>query len=99
MLGDEPVQASGGDWDSETPARLTSGINDRGVLDDGVMPTVEEILRAWARSPLAFISAGEKVNSYLDEIERRASENGAAGDVELLRGFRRTWTAIATGLQ
>jgi hypothetical protein len=99
LLADEPTDASGGDWDGETPDRKTPGINERSAADDGVIPTVEEILRAWARDPSALVSTGEKVKSYLDEIERRAGEDGAAADVQLLQAFRRTWTTIAAGLQ
>jgi hypothetical protein len=99
LLADEPAQASGGDWDGEMPGQRTPGINDRNAADDGVMPTVEEILRAWARSPSAVASTGEKVKSYLDEIERRAKENGTAADVKLLQSFRQTWTTMAAELK
>ena len=51
------------------------------------MPTVEEILRSWARDSSAFVSADEKVKAYLKELERRADENGAAADVELLKSI------------
>ena len=63
------------------------------------MPTVEEILRAWARDSAAFRNADEKVRTYLSELERRAAETDAESDVKLLRTFRKTWETLAGELQ
>jgi hypothetical protein len=63
------------------------------------MPTVEEILRSWARDSSAFVSADEKVNAYLKELERRADENRAVADMELLNKFRRNWETLALELR
>ena len=71
----------------------------RGALDIGLMPTVEEILRSWARDSSAFVSADEKVKTYLNELERRADETGAMADVELLKTFRQTWETLASELR
>jgi len=99
VLADEPARAAGGDWDGEGSAPGSAGTSDRIIADVGLMPTVEEILRAWARDPSAFISADEKVKSYLHELERRAKENGATADVELLDNFQRTWNTLASELR
>ena len=63
------------------------------------MPTVEEILKSWARDAEAFRNADKKVKTYLAELERRAAESGAPADAELLRAFGKTWNKIAGELQ
>ena len=99
LLADEPARAAGGDWDAEPSAPTGAGINDRIIPDVGLMPTVEEILRSWARDSSAFVSADEKVQAYLQELERRAKENSANADVKLLQDFQRTWNTIASELR
>lgn len=68
-------------------------------LEPGLLPSVEEILRAWARDKDAFASANEKVQSYLQQMERVALAGKRPDDAELLQKFRGTWTTIAEGLQ
>ena len=72
--------------------------HDQSTLDVGLLPTVEEILRAWARDASAFVSADEKVKSYLSELERLAVESGNTADLELLQTFQRTWNTLASEL-
>ncbi len=99
MLADEPAGASGGDWDDDDP-KLGRSINDsRATLDEGVGPTVEQILRAWARDPSSFAAADDKVKAYMGELQRRAAETGAAADSALLEMFRQTWDALALELR
>jgi hypothetical protein len=78
---------------------VTAAINDQRFTDIGFMPTVEEILRSWARDSSGFVSADEKVKAYLGELERRAHEGGVAADVELLKTFRQTWDTLASELR
>jgi hypothetical protein len=100
VLADRPANAAGGDWDEDPPGPPGDGTsNGRGVPALDLVPTLEEILKAWARDPSAFVSADEKVRSYFHEIERHARENGAAADVEMLEGFRRTWETLAAELR
>lgn len=99
MLADDAAQAAGGDWDEGVHPPATSNMNDSSNSDVGLMPTVEEILRSWARDSSAFDEANEKVKAYLNELERRAVENGAADDIELLRKFRNTWDTLASELR
>ena len=99
MLADEPARAAGGDWDAETPISVTTAIKDQRLADIGFMPTVEEILRSWARDSSGFVTADEKVKIYLSELERRAHEGGVAADVELLKTFRQTWDTLASELR
>jgi hypothetical protein len=99
VLADEPARAAGGDWDSEATEPASGVINNRNIPEVGLVPTVEEILRAWARDSSAFAAADEKVKSYLHELERQAKEDGAAADVELLQNFQRTWNTLASELR
>jgi len=98
LLADESAHATGGDWDSEPPDPAGEGKKNRAVSDAGSIPTVEEILRSWARDSSAFLSADDKVQTYLHELERRAKENGADADVKLLQDFRQTWNTLASEL-
>jgi len=99
LLADEPARAAGGDWDSEAATSALATHSDTRVADTGFIPTVEEILRSWARDSSAFVTADGKVKSYLYELERRAVESGAKADAELLRAFRQTWDTLASELR
>jgi hypothetical protein len=99
MLADEPARAAGGDWDAEGPIWNNTPNNGVPAVDAGIMPTVEEILRSWARDSDAFAAADKRVKTYLTELERRAVEGGASADVELLKTFRQTWDTFASELQ
>jgi hypothetical protein len=99
LLADCPVDAAGGDWDSDGTPSPDASTNGSHAADLGSMPTVEEILRAWAKDSSAFRNADQKVKTYLSELERRAAENEAQSDVELLRTFRKTWDTLAGELQ
>lgn len=99
VLADRPANAAGGDWDADPDAPGGGDSGSRSVPAVDLIPTLEEILRAWARDSSAFASADEKVRSYFHEIESHARENGSAADVEMLEGFRRTWETLAAGLR
>jgi len=99
LLADSPVEDAGGDWDSDGATPGDSSGNGAGASDPSVMPTVEEILRAWARDAVAFRNADQKVRTYLSELERRAAERRAASDVEMLRRFRKAWETLAGELK
>jgi hypothetical protein len=89
----------GGDWDSDDDPPKGKAPKRCRALDADAMPTVEEILRAWARDAAAFRNADEKVRTYLSELERRAAETDAESDAKLLRTFRKTWETLAGELQ
>jgi hypothetical protein len=99
MLADEPARAGGGDWDAETSVAVAAPANSPRLADAGFMPTIEEILRSWARDSSAFIAADEKVKNYLSELERLANESGVTADVELLQSFRTNWETLAVELR
>jgi hypothetical protein len=99
LLADSPVEDAGGDWDSDDHTRGNGSGHSTPPIDPGSIPTVEEILRAWARDATAFQNADQKVRTYLTELERRAAENSTSSDLDLLRKFRRTWEIIAGELR
>jgi hypothetical protein len=99
VLADRPANAAGGDWDADPDAPGGGDGGGRSVPAVDLIPTLEEILRAWARDSSAFASADEKVRSYLHEIERHAREHNSVADVEMLEGFRRTWETLAAELR
>jgi hypothetical protein len=99
LLADSPAEAAGGDWDADVSKLPKTSPSDSHAADLGSMPSIEEILRAWARDSAAFMSADQKVKAYLDELERRAMESSAASDVQLLKTFRQTWDTLASELR
>jgi hypothetical protein len=99
LLADRQVEAAGGDWDTDGDGSQGARPNGSHAADLASMPTIEEILRAWARDSSAFKNADQKVKTYLSELERRAAEDEAAADVDLLRMFRKTWDTLAGELQ
>jgi hypothetical protein len=99
MLADEPASAGGGDWDGENPSSNSSPSSSPSFSETGIGPSVEEILRSWARDPSSFAAADDKVKAYLSELERRANERGATGDAEMLKAFRHTWDTLASELR
>jgi hypothetical protein len=99
LLAERPIEDGGGDWDSgrETPNGSSKNGAQPSLL--AAVPTVEEIMRAWARNADAFRNADGKVKTYLAELERRAAEQHADSDVELLEKFRKTWNTLSEGLK
>ena len=99
LLAGGPMEDAGGDWDSDGgPPGVGSGKGTR-PIDPGAIPTIEEILRSWARDAAAFRSADQKVKTYLSELERRAAEISTPSDLDLLRRFRKTWETLAGELK
>jgi hypothetical protein len=98
ILNNESARPAGGDWDKETTEQTGRGYNERSTPEASLIPTVEEILRAWARDSAAFAAADERVRAYLNELERRAKEDGVGDDLELLQKFKQTWSTLSVEL-
>lgn len=99
LLADEPAHSSDTDWDDDGEGRKGAGASGDNRPDLGLLPSVEEILRAWARDADTFRSADEKVIAYLSELERRAAETNNPADVQLLQTFQETWNTLASELR
>ena len=95
LLAQEPPRAAGGDWDSDESGNTNSSSAGRLALAEGDLPTVEEILRAWARDPQNFVEADRKMRAYVRELEQRARETGQSSDAALLLELQETWTTLA----
>ena len=99
LLADEPVRSSDADWDDDGARCKGAGAPGDNASDSGLLPSVEEILRAWARDADAFRTADEKVTTYLSDLERRAAETNNPADVQLLQNFQKTWNTLASELR
>jgi hypothetical protein len=99
LLADAPARMTDADWDEDDGGSVATGSQADNQVDSGLLPTVEEILRAWARDASAFRSADEKVTTYLSALELRAAENNNPADLELLKTFQKTWNTLASELR
>jgi len=99
LLADETTHPNDADWDDDGDGHGGTGGHADNRPETGLLPTVEEILRAWARDDAAFRAADEKVRAYLSDLERRAAENNQPADVELLQTFQKTWNTLASELR
>jgi hypothetical protein len=97
-LAGEPARGVGGDLDHE-PGDHGSSAQDSRNAELPAVPTVEEILKSWARDPDAFAEVDKNVSRYLGELERRAVEQNAETDLALLTDFRECWTQLASSLR
>lgn len=97
ILANEPKEG-GGDWDGKDivyePTKPTESHKDLSMV-----PTVEEILRSWARDPSTFKMADEKVSQYLNAFRDRAIELNDVNLNGLLEEFRATWDTLASELR
>jgi hypothetical protein len=92
------LRASGGDWDSPDVINEPSIRMEKG--DDLKMaPTVEEVLRAWAKDPSTFKEADERVTQYMKAFQERALETDDKSAMKLLEEFRQMWTTLASELR
>lgn len=98
ILVDEPAPAGGGDWDGDGDGTDRVKTARSLSIEEDSAPTVEDILRSWARDPSAFRATDEKVKAYLHELERIAVAN-RRGEAVRLQAFRQTWESLATELR
>ncbi len=95
MLADYSAGSGGGDWDGDDSGNGRKVMDPHAPPEEGVGPSIEEILRSWSRDPSSFAAADDKVRSYMGELQRRAAETGATADFALLEAFRHTWDVLA----
>ncbi|MGF6808341.1 hypothetical protein OKW30_003467 [Paraburkholderia sp. Clong3] len=94
LLADDDREAEG-DWMNEEPReRAESGMNS--VLDSS-LPTLEEMLAAWARGPEKFREIDRRVSQYLPAVlEQARKEEPQTAD--MLRSFDDLWHKLRSGL-
>jgi hypothetical protein len=84
-----------GDWTSdELHERTGSGTN---PAVDSSLPTLEEILAAWARDPDKFLEIERRVSQYLPAVLEQISQEDPQ-TAEMLRRFDELWGMLRTGL-
>ena len=97
VLVHESSNEAFGSWDDPLP-HTTGWVQRSGNGDSSAMLTIEEILRAYARAPVAFHAAQQKVRNFLGRLEKTAQGNGKDGEKELLQQLRETWELITLEL-
>jgi hypothetical protein len=96
LLADE-LRPGGGGWDTPSDSPPPANVaGSAALVTASMVPTLEEILRSWARNPAAFAEADSMVTDYLEEMECRAT---AEADLRMLSEFRKTWSTIVSGLK
>jgi len=93
-LDGDPLPPDGVPWDYVPGEDGDAPDNNRGRKDNAVAPTVEDILKAWARSPKAFGDADARVRSYLAAQRQRAADAGRAEDLRVLEDFATLWEMV-----
>ncbi len=61
-------------------------------------PTLEEVLKAWAKDPETLVSAHRKIQGYLQYLDEEAERSWSAEDRAELEAFRGTWNVVYGGL-
>ncbi|CAA0103185.1 Uncharacterised protein [Starkeya nomas] len=94
LLADDDRQGEG-DWTSdETQERAGLAAN---PAADTSLPTLEEMLAAWARDPSKFSEIERRVSQYLPAVlEQAGQEDPPTG--EMLRRFDALWGKLRSGL-
>jgi hypothetical protein len=94
LLADDGREGEG-DWTSDE-GRQRTGVGANPALDSS-LPTLEEMLAAWARDPEKFRAIKRRVSKYLPAVleESRQEEPQAA---EMLRRFDDLWSKLCSGL-
>ena len=91
------LRASGGDWDGLDIINEPRFHTEKGD-DLNMAPTVEEVLRGWAKDPSTFKEADRRVAQYMNAFQERALETDDKGAIKLLEDFRQMWTTLASEL-
>lgn len=94
LLADDDRQGEG-DWTSDE-AQERAGLAANTAADDS-LPTLEEMLAAWARDPERFREIERRVSQYLPAVlEQAGQEDPQTG--EMLRRFDALWGKVRSGL-
>lgn len=94
LLADDGSEGEG-DWTSDEGQQRT-GLSANPALDSS-LPTLEEMLAAWARDPEKFRAIERRVSKYLPAmLEEAKQEEPQAAD--MLRRFDDLWSKLCSGL-
>lgn len=93
LLADDDRQSEG-DWTRDHPKERT-GLHVKSGLDHS-LPTLEEILAAWARDPEKFKEIERRVAQYLPAVLDQAEQEEPQAP-ETLRSFVKLWRMVSAG--
>ena len=94
LLADDHRQSEG-DWTIDEPQKWeVTGTNS--ALDSS-LPTLEEMLAAWARDPDRFREIERRVSQYLPAVLEQAEQENQQ-TAEMLKRFDRLWGKLRSGL-
>ncbi|MEK6385774.1 MAG: hypothetical protein V4797_14390 [Paraburkholderia tropica] len=94
LLADDGREGEG-DWTNDEPrGRAAPGMNS--ALDSS-LPTLEEMLSAWARDPEKFREIERRVSQYLPAVLEEAKQE-APQTADILRRFDDLWGKLRSGL-
>ena len=93
LLHPEQVPDDDGKWDEETKESRRRG---EGHMASAPWwaPSLEEVLRAWARNPDAMTLVDQKIKTYMRYLDERENEEKYHNDKKVLREFATTWKVL-----
>ena len=94
LLAEDDRQGEG-DWTKDEVESRPTLIADLAL--DSSLPTLEEMLAAWARNPAKFREIDRRISQYLPAVLIHA-EQEEPQSVEILRRFAQLWTMLQGGL-
>lgn len=92
----EETDEDGPAWDSDddpTSIRETT----RSEPISAFVPTLEELLRCWARNPVMFAEVDHRMDSYLDDLAAMPNAEDPEAHAALVR-FSKLWKTVRSGL-
>lgn len=94
LLADDDRQGEG-DWTNDEPEKR-AGLGANPALDSS-LPTLEEMLAAWARDPDKFREIERRVSQYLPAVLEQAGQEEPQA-AEMLKRFDELWGKLRSGL-
>ena len=95
LLADDDRQGEG-DWTNDE-LQERAGLGANPALDSS-LPTLEEMLAAWARDPDKFREIERRVSQYLPAVLEQAAGQEDPQTAEMLRRFDELWGKLRGGL-
>lgn len=93
LLHSEQVPDSDGKWDEEIKESKRQGESPT-VSAPWWAPSLEEVLRAWARNPDAIALVDQKIKTYMRYLDERENEEKYHNDKKVLKDFATTWKVL-----
>jgi hypothetical protein len=94
LLADDGREGEG-DWTNDEPQQRAGTATNTAL--DSSLPTLEEMLAAWARDPDKFSEIERRVSQYLPAVLKQAEEE-EPHTAEMLQRFDKLWGKLRTGL-